>query len=116
MKVTALDQIASFPMAMDGVLGVTKQVPVGKDDDVPNFSFRVFTIEPGGHTPYHQHVSEHVNYVIEGEGALVDEAGDLHPIKAGDFAFVKPNEKHQYRNTSDHQAMKMICAVPVEYE
>ena len=88
-------------MAMEGVAGVTKQVPVGKEDGVPHFSFRVFTLEPGGHTPYHQHVSEHLNYVIEGEGALVDEAGELHPVKAGDFAFVKPHEKHQYRNTSE---------------
>ena len=42
--------------------------------------------------------------------------GTLHPVKAGDFAFVKPDEKHQYRNTSDSKLMKMICAVPVDYE
>ncbi len=116
MKITSLDQVASFPMAMDGVAGVTKQVPVGQEDGTPTFSFRVFTLEPGGHTPYHQHASEHLNYIIEGEGALVDEAGELHPVKAGDFAFVKPDEKHQYRNTSETSPMKMICAVPVAYE
>ena len=35
MKITSLEQIESFPMAMEGVLGVTKQVPVGKEDGTP---------------------------------------------------------------------------------
>ncbi len=116
MKITSLDQISSVAMAMEGAKGVSKQVPVGKEDGVPTFSFRVFTIEPGGHTPYHQHASEHLNYVIEGEGFLVDAAAQQHPVKAGEFAFVKPNEKHQYRNSSDTAVLKMICAVPVAYE
>jgi len=54
--------------------------------------------------------------VIQGEGVLVDEAGATHPIKAGEFALVKPNEKHQYRNTSATADLKMICAVPSAYE
>ena len=36
----------------------------------------------------------HMNYVIEGEGALVNEAGEEQPLKAGDFALVNPDEKH----------------------
>ena len=116
MKVTSLDQVPSSAMAMAGVVGVAKQVPLGKEDGTPNFSFRVFTVEPGGHTPYHQHESEHLNYVIAGEGALVDAEGKQHSLKSGDFAFVNPNEKHQYRNTSSTQEFKMICAVPSAYE
>lgn len=31
-----------------------------------------------------------MTYVIEGEGALVNEAGEEQPLKAGDFALVNP--------------------------
>lgn len=39
----------------------------------------------------------HMNFVIEGLGALVNEAGEEQPLKAGDFALVDPSEKHQHR-------------------
>jgi uncharacterized cupin superfamily protein len=32
----------------------------------------------------------HMNYVIEGRGALVNEAGEETLLKAGDFALVNP--------------------------
>jgi quercetin dioxygenase-like cupin family protein len=56
-----------------------------------------------------------MNYIIEGEGALVNEAGKEIPLKAGDFAMVNPDEKHQYRNKGN-QPFKMICGVPKEFE
>ncbi len=116
MKVVSLEEVPSVPMTMEGAVNVSKQVPVGKEDGAPSFSFRVFTIAPGGHTPYHVHTSEHLNYVIAGRGAVVNEAGEQRTVKAGDFAMVLPNEKHQYRNVSATEDFKMICAVPVMYE
>ena len=56
-----------------------------------------------------------MTYIIEGNGALVNESGEEQPLKAGDFALVKPGEKHQYRNNGD-QPFKMICGVPKEFE
>jgi uncharacterized cupin superfamily protein len=32
-----------------------------------------------------------MTYIIEGEGALVNEAGEEQPLKAGDFALVRPD-------------------------
>jgi len=116
MKITSLDQIPSAPMQMEGAVGVDKQIPLGKADGALNFSFRVFTVAPGGNTPYHVHDSEHLNYILHGEGVLVDLDGKLHPVKAGDFSMVMPNEKHQYRNTSTTEEFKFICAVPSAYE
>ncbi len=116
MNIIALDQVSSIPMQMEGAFKVEKQVPLGKDDAAPNYSFRVFTVAPGGHTPYHIHDFEHMNYMIAGEGVLVDEAGGEHPVKEGDFSMVLPNEKHQYRNTSATEELKFICAVPLAYE
>ena len=57
----------------------------------------------------------HMIYVIGGEGALVNEAGEETPLKAGDFALVMPDEKHQYRNKGN-KPFKMICGVPREFE
>lgn len=101
---------------MDGVKGALRQVPIGKADNTPNISFRVFTLEPGGHTPFHAHDSEHVNYIISGSGSIQDERGDLHPVSEGDFSLILPREKHQYVNTSDSEDFVFICAVMKEYE
>ena len=64
---------------------------------------------------WHCHVIVHMNYVIEGTGALVNEKGEEQPLKAGDFALVMPDEKHQYRNKGG-KPFKMICGVPKEFE
>ena len=56
-----------------------------------------------------------MTYVIEGIGALVNEAREEQPIKTGDFALVMPDEMHQYRNKGD-KPLKLICGVPKEFE
>jgi len=116
MKISSLDKIQKVKATMEGAKEVYKQVPISKQDGSPNFSFRVFTIEPNGHTPYHRHLSEHLNYIIEGQGSLVDESGKEFEVKKGDFVLILPNEKHQYQNSSPQNPLIMICAVPKEYE
>ena len=49
----------------------------------------------------------HMNYVIEVQGALVNENGQETPLRTGDFALVNPDEK---------QPFKMICGLPKEFE
>lgn len=116
MHITSLDSVAKSKSDMEGAEGLYKQIPVGTAQGVPNFSFRVFTLLPQGHTPYHEHAFEHVNYIIEGEGVLVDAVGREYPLKKGDFALILPSEKHQYRNKSMEKPFVIICAVPREYE
>jgi quercetin dioxygenase-like cupin family protein len=116
MKITHLDKVEKTEIIIEGAKGVWKQIPISKSDGTPAFSFRVFTIMPGGHTPYHSHPFEHLNYIIEGEGAVVMENGDEVPVKKGDFALVLPGEKHRYKNNSPANSMIVICAVPKEYE
>jgi quercetin dioxygenase-like cupin family protein len=116
MKITSLDRIEKMRVEMEGAQGAYKQVPLSKKDGVPTFSFRVFTVEPNGHTPFHKHPFEHLNYVIEGFGALVTEEGKEHEVKQGDFILVLPNEQHQYKNRSLKDPFIIICAVPKEYE
>ena len=116
MNIRSLDKVEKVKANMEGADKVYKQVPISKDDGSPVFSFRVFTIEPGGHTPFHRHPFEHLNYIIEGSGVVVNESGQEREVKKGDFALVLPDEKHQYKNKSLSEPMIMICAVPKEYE
>ena len=116
MKITDLTKVDKGLMTMEGALKTWKQVPLAKVDGVPHYSLRVFTIEPGGHTPYHDHPFEHMNYIIEGQGALVDADGVERPVKKGDFALVMPGEVHQYKNTQSDASLVMICLVPKDYE
>jgi len=116
MKIKSLSEIEQSEVKMEGVKNTFKQVPISKEDGSPGYTFRVFTVKPGGNTPYHQHNFEHVNYIIGGEGALVNEDGEEQGLMQGDFALVLPNEKHQYKNVSPDKDFVMICAVPNEYE
>lgn len=116
MKIVSLSNVEKKKVQMEGASGAWKQLPLGSSDGAPVYSFRVFTLEPGGNTPYHSHPFEHMNFVIGGRGALVDEAGNEHSLKAGDFALVRPGEKHQYRNVSADGDFTMICGVTKEYE
>lgn len=115
MNISSLEKTKKIKPDMEGALGVYKQVPISREDGAPNFVFRVFTIEPGGHTPLHKHPFEHENYVIEGHGTVIFEDQE-YEINKGDFVLVLPDEIHQYRNKSTSKLLLIICAVPKEYE
>ena len=115
MHITNLEQVKKTVPSMEGARGIYKQIPISKADGTPAFSFRVFTIEPGGNTPLHKHPFEHMNYVIEGKGAVISDSGKRE-LKQGDFILVLPGETHQYRNESASGPLVIICAVPKEYE
>ncbi len=116
MKITNLEITEKVPMTMEGARGAWKQIPLAKADGVPAYSLRVFTIEPGGHTPYHSHPFEHMNYIIDGEGVMVTGTGEEKSVKKGDFVLVMPDETHQYKNASEDYPLLMICLVPKDYE
>jgi quercetin dioxygenase-like cupin family protein len=111
-----LADVPSTGVDLEGVAGISKQLVLGRADGVPNFSFRVFTLEPGGHSPHHRHDVEHLNFILSGQGALMDGQGNSNPLASGDFAFVAPQDIHQFRNTSKTEPLVFICAVPTEYE
>jgi quercetin dioxygenase-like cupin family protein len=115
MYITNLNKVKKTVSTVEGAKGVHKQIPLSRKDGVPTFSFRVFTIEPGGHTLFHRHEFEHMNYVIEGEGVLAGEERE-HVLREGDFALIPAGEKHQFRNPSEKHNLIIICAVPKEHE
>ena len=116
MKIISLSDVPAKAVTMEGAAGAVKQIPLAAEDGAPVYAYRVFSLNPEGYTPYHQHPYEHMNYIIEGEGYLVNELGDKQFIRQGDFALVLPNEKHQYRNASATDKFVMICGVPKEFQ
>ncbi len=116
MKIIAIDQVEKKKVQMEGATGAWKQLPLGSKDGAPVYSYRVFTLEPGGNTPFHSHPFEHMNFVIEGQGVLINEIGEEQSLKEGDFALVYPDERHQYINKSSDKIFRMICGVPKEFE
>ena len=96
------------------VLCVEKRLLVGPNDAAPNFSMRKFTVGADGNTPYHTHPWEHEVYVLAGQGE-VRFAGGSQSILPGDFAFVPPNDEHQFANTGD-EPFEFLCMVPLDGE
>ena len=110
MKVTHHSDVQAQPVEMEGARDTTVRWLIGEADNAANFAMRMFEIEPGGHTPRHQHDYEHEIYVLEGQGVVVD--GDQQrPLQGGDVVYVHPHDIHQFRNNGS-QPMKMLCLIP----
>jgi len=102
------------PVQMDGVKGASMAVMIGRDDQAPHFAMRSFAVEPGGHTPKHQHDYEHEVYVVAGQASVLLE-GQQHELRAGDSVLVPANELHQFTvsdGATEH--FRFLCMVPVE--
>ncbi len=115
MIVKKIKDVPKLKLTMERAKGVYKQIPISSADGTPEYSFRVFTVEPGGNTPFHKHPYEHLNYIIAGKGVLVGEKEERE-IEEGDFALVLPNEMHSYKNTHPTKDLVLICAVKKEFE
>lgn len=97
-------------VTMEGAKKTKIRRMVTQKDGAPNFAMRMFEVEPGGFTPYHSHSWEHENFIVEGEGVLTTEDGEV-PFKAGDILYVEPNFTHNYKNTGD-KILKFLCIIP----
>lgn len=110
MKLTNYESVEEKKVEMEGAAGCRVRQLVGEKDGAPNFAMRQFTVEPGGHTPRHQHPYEHEVFVLDGQGEVY-EGDTAHPLKPGDVILVKPDEVHQFKNTGD-KPLKFLCLIP----
>ncbi len=100
------------PVQMDGVKDTTMSVMIGRHNNAPHFSLRSFAVQPGGHTPKHQHDYEHEVYVVSGEGSIFLD-GSTHRIKSGDTILVPANELHQFTvDQGASEPFRFLCMVP----
>ena len=98
--------------ADEGVSRVNVRWLITREMGAPNFAMRLFEVEPGGHSPFHNHPWEHEVFILEGGGVVVDEDKQRR-FKAGDVVFVAPNEKHQFKNNSA-KMLRFLCIVPIK--
>jgi len=84
---------------------------IAKEIGAENFAMRLFEMEPGGYSPFHNHPWEHEVFILEGEGLVVDEERER-KFRTGDAIFIPPNEKHQFKNKGE-KTVKFLCVVPI---
>jgi quercetin dioxygenase-like cupin family protein len=111
MKINNNEEIVAGEVKMEGAKDVRMKILIGPADESGNIIMRHFFVAPGGHTPFHQHNYEHVIKVEKNKGIAIDEAGNEHVIEKGQSLFVKPNEKHQFRNPFTEE-LEFICIIP----
>ena len=110
MKVKQDSEVQAVPVDMDGAKDVTMKILLGPDDGSENIIVRLFTVAPGGHTPYHTHDFEHLVQARSGRGVVIDAAGGEQELVCGRSVFVAPNEKHQFANPFD-EPFELTCTI-----
>lgn len=110
MIVRYFSEVENKKIEIEGALGVNKRVLVGEADGAPNFIMRMFTINPGGNTPFHTHNWEHEVYILSGKGQLRQSDGVLN-IGPGYVVLVLPNEEHGFVNTGQEDLV-FLCSIP----
>lgn len=117
MLIRKSQDVPAQTMDLPGATGVTMRLMVGRADGAPTFAMRLFEVEPGGHTPRHQHNYEHEIMVLAGRGQIVCGSGGntIRPLNTGDVVFMPANEMHQFRNVGD-QPLQFLCMVPTAFD
>jgi len=111
MKINNNEQIAAASVTMEGAKDVKMKILIGPGDSSDNIIMRHFIVGPGGNTPFHQHNYEHVIKIESNRGVAVDENGKEHEVHKGQSLFVRPNEKHQFRNPFSEN-FEFTCIIP----
>ena len=104
------DLITETRVDEEEVKNVLKRILIGPEDGSHNIIMRLFTVLPGGNTPFHSHEFEHVVKIEKGKGCVVNEAGKEIVVKSGQSLFIAGGEKHQFRN-SFKEPFKFICII-----
>ena len=94
-----------------GVPGVSVRWVINEKDGAPNFAMRIFDVEPGATTPFHQHDWEHEVFVLSGDGAVGRDGGQS-PIGPGSVVFIPGKENHQFINQGE-DVLRFICLIPI---
>ena len=93
----------------EGPRGI-KQILLGPDDGAPNFAIRIFQVAPGKSSNEEEHPWDHGVFIQQGRarvllGERVDE------VKAGDFVWIEPNERHRLDSLGP-ETLQFLCVVP----
>jgi quercetin dioxygenase-like cupin family protein len=100
---------------VEGVPGVKIRWVIDDNRGAPNYSMRVFEVEPGASTPMHDHWNEQEMYILAGRGEARTPEGEATEVTPGTVIWVPPYDPHQFVNTGD-ETLRFICVIPNEPE
>lgn len=112
MYVNSVINIKSISVTAPGAVKVSKQSLVGPEQGWQGWVMRLFTLEAGGHTPRHSHSWPHINYIVDGQGALYVD-GKEYDLERGSVAYIPGGIEHQFLNRGQSE-FSLICIVPEE--
>ncbi len=110
MKIEKSSDIAKQRVEAEGAKGTEIRWLISKEDGAENFAMRMFEIQPGGHTPLHEHKHEHEVFIVEGDGVFVCE-GKEYEFSKDCVIFVPGGKEHQFRNSGE-SVLRMLCLIP----
>ena len=105
-------EIPETKVEEDGAKDVRIRWLISPRSGSENFAMRYIIIKKRGHTPLHKHDYEHEIFVIKGEGCIIY-GSKTDKVYPGSFAFVKPDEIHQFKNESS-ETFEFICSIPIQ--
>lgn len=77
--------------------------------DAKTLCFGIVEVDPGHHSPLHQHACEEMYYVLEGTGE-VEYDGELLPLSVGDAVLMRPDVRHRVFNRGDEPIRLVVVA------
>ena len=110
-------EIKTFPYKSKSypVVGTTvKWLSQVGEPALPEYGLRLFTIEPGGYLPVHQHEYAQTEIIVSGKLVAAhydndDKLLEEREIGPGEFFFVPPMEVHGMKNTGTEPATFFCC-------
>ena len=87
---------------------------ITKEMGAKNFAMRLFEMDVGGYSPYHQHAWEHEVFILKGHGIVIG-GDEEQPFSEGDVIFIPKGEQHQLKNIGD-QPVHFLCLIPYTNE
>jgi quercetin dioxygenase-like cupin family protein len=93
----------------DSYEGVTKQVPIGPDENSNNFHIRYFRLSPGKRSNKESHAHEHGVIIMHGQARLqINEI--FYTLNPNDAVFISSNDLHQFTALGE-EPLGFLCVV-----
>lgn len=89
--------------------GVTRQVPIGSNEDSNNFHIRYFRLEPGKQSNKESHLHEHGVIIMHGQARLQINQ-DFFILNPKDTVFIASNHLHQFTALGE-EPLGFLCVV-----
>ena len=109
-KIVHVSEVELSRVKEEGACSAWIRWLISKKDGAPNFSMRLFEIDPGGRTPLHTHPWEHEVFILEGKCKVIIE-GEEEEVGPWTAIYIPPNVEHSFINIG-HEKLKFLCFIP----